>query len=325
MGKKRVDWIDYAKAVGILAVIAGHVGFGEVFSHFIHFWHMPIFFIITGYLTKSRVNSNFFDETKGKVKSLILPYVSVGLLNTIVWIVKYKPAKVDIQERVTNLLWINTSRLPIATAIWFLTCMFFAWVIFYAVSKIKNIPIRMILFITIAACGMVCSQNDIVFPYGINQACVAASLMAIGHILQKSNILEEENGKSKQIVIFGLIGGGIGMINGPVNMRYNSYGNIVMFYFSAVTMSCMIFVIVKYLRYAPRIIMNTMKKIGENSIIYLCFNQIAIFFVGSVITRIFHIENALLHHGIVFCVVVCLLCILSEIILRTPVKVIFKK
>lgn len=51
IAKKRVAWIDGVKSIGILAMIAGHIWpSGTLFDKFIHVWHMPIFFFLSGYL-----------------------------------------------------------------------------------------------------------------------------------------------------------------------------------------------------------------------------------------------------------------------------------
>ena len=44
---------DILKGLGILLMIMGHVGFGELFSKYIHAFHMPLFFLISGYFYKT--------------------------------------------------------------------------------------------------------------------------------------------------------------------------------------------------------------------------------------------------------------------------------
>jgi len=42
-------WIDRLKGIGIITVVLGHTG--NEFTHHYFFWfHMPLFFIISGYL-----------------------------------------------------------------------------------------------------------------------------------------------------------------------------------------------------------------------------------------------------------------------------------
>lgn len=42
--------VDSLKGVGIIAVVAGHI-YTEPFARLVFLWHMPLFFLISGYLT----------------------------------------------------------------------------------------------------------------------------------------------------------------------------------------------------------------------------------------------------------------------------------
>lgn len=49
--KVRENWIDWAKSIGIMLVIMGHYGMGDkIYGTFIYAFHMPLFFIVSGYL-----------------------------------------------------------------------------------------------------------------------------------------------------------------------------------------------------------------------------------------------------------------------------------
>lgn len=71
----RKVWIDISKGVGIILVVIGHVVSEKSIAHrYIYMFHMPLFFIISGYLfneTKVRTFSSLFI---GKVKRLMVPF-----------------------------------------------------------------------------------------------------------------------------------------------------------------------------------------------------------------------------------------------------------
>lgn len=52
MLKKRIEWIDIAKAYGIIAVVFGHALASGTTTNIIYWWHMPLFFIIGGFFLK---------------------------------------------------------------------------------------------------------------------------------------------------------------------------------------------------------------------------------------------------------------------------------
>ena len=44
----RNDSIDIFRCFGILLMILWHIGFGDLFDHYIHAFHMPMFFVVSG-------------------------------------------------------------------------------------------------------------------------------------------------------------------------------------------------------------------------------------------------------------------------------------
>lgn len=52
MIQNRVQWIDAAKGIGIFLVVYGHSMAPQ--NHYVYLFHMPLFFIISGYLFNSR-------------------------------------------------------------------------------------------------------------------------------------------------------------------------------------------------------------------------------------------------------------------------------
>lgn len=56
--KKRILWVDYAKCIGIIAVVAGHAINNvsgkslDVAYNAIYWWHMPLFFMMGGFFLK---------------------------------------------------------------------------------------------------------------------------------------------------------------------------------------------------------------------------------------------------------------------------------
>lgn len=46
----RVESIDVLKGIGILFMVLGHMHFSVIFIHYVYAFHMPLFFLISGYL-----------------------------------------------------------------------------------------------------------------------------------------------------------------------------------------------------------------------------------------------------------------------------------
>lgn len=63
--------IDIMKAIGIIAMIIGHCGAPEVIEDFIFSWHMPLFFLVSGYFFKPK---SLGDSLRQNIRSLVIPY-----------------------------------------------------------------------------------------------------------------------------------------------------------------------------------------------------------------------------------------------------------
>lgn len=71
---KRENWIDWAKAICIYLMVAGHSNISSTFHGFIYLFHMPVFFIISGIL--------FHDKKwMDLVKMTFIPMLFFNLVN----------------------------------------------------------------------------------------------------------------------------------------------------------------------------------------------------------------------------------------------------
>ena len=88
MTTKRINWIDWAKCIAITMVVFGHIP--EPKRSFLPFYictfHIPLFFFISGYLTKTRLN---IKEELYKCKhSLIIPYFLYNIIFYPYWAIR---------------------------------------------------------------------------------------------------------------------------------------------------------------------------------------------------------------------------------------------
>lgn len=76
----REIWADNAKAIGIFLMVLGHNALANdgVFD-FIYSFHMPLFFILSGYFSSAK-QELFLPYLKKNVKALLVPYVVFYLL-----------------------------------------------------------------------------------------------------------------------------------------------------------------------------------------------------------------------------------------------------
>lgn len=85
----RINWIDWGKAIAITMVVFGHIPMeaDNFLLRYITIFHMPLFFFISGYLTKTgrpikTLNSKY-------MTSLVYPYIIYNVVFYPYWLIRY--------------------------------------------------------------------------------------------------------------------------------------------------------------------------------------------------------------------------------------------
>ena len=73
----RLPWLDMARGIAMLFIIIGHCdGLPQIMRHAIFSFHVPLFFILSGYVYKKKEKS-----IRKDLKQLMIPYViTVGIV-----------------------------------------------------------------------------------------------------------------------------------------------------------------------------------------------------------------------------------------------------
>lgn len=83
--KKRLDWIDVAKGICMLSIIAGHMGQLKDL-HWIYVYHVPAFLVLSGYTFKETPQNA--DYLRKSFKRLMIPYFI-----TCLFVIAFDPVK----------------------------------------------------------------------------------------------------------------------------------------------------------------------------------------------------------------------------------------
>lgn len=178
-------------------------------------------------------------------------------------------------------MFINTDGLPIAGVLWFLTSLFFVDLIYFVIESQDRID-KHLLVIVITLTGLFLPRF-IRLPWALDTSFVGIGLYHIGHLLK-------EHKKSEKVLssFYGLIlvGGGfiLAFLNGYINVREGTYSNVVIFLIVSVIMIIGLYILIKNIKcFIPNKLRNELIFIGENSIVYVCFNQIVIIAITKVL------------------------------------------
>lgn len=81
---QRKNWIDWAKSIGILLVVMGHSQYSnQLVTNMIFMIHMPLFFVISGYLFKITKYKSLIELSIDSWKTLIVPYLLFNFISAL--------------------------------------------------------------------------------------------------------------------------------------------------------------------------------------------------------------------------------------------------
>ena len=79
--KSRNNYISVTKAIGIILMVVGHSGCPSAIGRFIYIFHMPLFFVCSGFFFREATNkTSLMSFYKKRIKGLYLPYLKWSLL-----------------------------------------------------------------------------------------------------------------------------------------------------------------------------------------------------------------------------------------------------
>lgn len=171
-GGQREYWIDVCKGMGIILVLLAHAIKKECILWIaINQFHMPLFFVISGYLYTGR--DKIFTFVYKKLKGLYIPYLISSLIMYAIF-VRIGQEPFSVTELVKILIMYRTG--PLLGALWFLRVLFWASIIYDCFNRIISKKALFFLSIILLTIGV-----HISLPLRLSNILVAIGFMAIGN------------------------------------------------------------------------------------------------------------------------------------------------
>lgn len=161
--RKRLDYLDMAKGIGILLVVIGHLQGKDIFAlspyilpvcTWIFSFHMPLFFIISGMLIhhKKDLEKDLKVLVKKRVRGIMIPYFCFSACYISVVLYALIIERSIVPGTLFVNLWYVLSTYGMSV-LWFLPTLFFGELLFLAVSKNRSIKISVavLLLLTVLA------------------------------------------------------------------------------------------------------------------------------------------------------------------------------
>lgn len=256
----RIEWVDIARGIAIIFMVAGHSSIPEYLSKYIWSFHMPLFFVVSGLFFDIDKVGSFKNLLIKRLRTLFVPYwFFTFIVMAGYWGTEYfKP--VQLIEGWTGY------------ALWFVPVLFFADLLFYPIAKLKRAwLISAVVLIT--AVGYILSQYHIRLYFKLDVVPFALFFIAFGYTF-KSFIFN--NRPNTLIIIFiGLVTITFSILLPQLDMAKNDFGWIILNLTNALLGIYFIFSISKYLSCASKLWpIRFIDYYGRNSLFVMAFSQL---------------------------------------------------
>lgn len=258
----REDWIDILKGIGIILVVIGHISIGNSLVKWIYSFHMPLFFILSGYVFgRGKKQYTFVKFAEKRTKSILVPFVVFRILLIIYWLI--------IESHFRNLD---------LGPIWFLIVLYIVELISYVI--LEKVPLYLNCVFIIGMFIMlyyILWQESIIIGWKAWTVRIINAFIwyVIGAVVGKlqvqwKKIVEIERNKKIFILLcLLLISIWSGMSNSLVSMWSNCFGNYQLWIIANISGSLFVAFLCKWIIIKSRVL----QWYGRNTIIILATHE----------------------------------------------------
>lgn len=202
---ERKEWIDYLRGVGVILILLGHSLVPQKINAWIYGFHMPLFYIISGYLhdRDKWAEKGFQKFVRTRFKNYVIPYI---IWCTICFAASIPVLLYTFRERnqlgtavLQNIGWIMTSlqtgdtNLPqLCMPLWFLLSIFISSLVLYGMLCLDWKKQILTCFAFIVFNYILNKMNYPVFPWHIDVSLIGAIFMLIGYYFRKLDLLSKK-------------------------------------------------------------------------------------------------------------------------------------
>lgn len=318
---KRLDYVDVCKWLGISLVIFGHMKMPNEVLQWIYAFHMPLFFVLSGYTYRAqRIDKEFLMK---KIKTIYVPFLLFALIFC--------------RGEMSSWAYIaygSRNALDMAgtyTVLWFLPCFFAAVLVFSSLMNIGNRSKHKVWILAAGvavmlagakACEMLKGGLPMIAKYGyplnFDMALVGAVFMVAGYYFRQ--MIDWINTQRQWLLIVTVVAlfavtGFTAFMNLPeslnpacahVEMSVGAFGNWGLFFANALMMS-MALIGLSVLVDKWIIRKNLLLFIGQNSLTILCVHGTILLVASKVLPKMGLVgvdDMSLMLQGIVSYVIV---------------------
>ncbi len=287
--KKRVGFIDVARGIAIISIVLGHLDVSGI-NRVVYTFHLPIFFLITGYFISEK--GRISDFIKKKARTLLVPYlITCAVMILLAMGIGFSAGgfyglKAAIREWGLATLCGsgNTYEKPFYIknigALWFLWATFWGSILMRIALKFRGGQRVLFVAATVVLGYLSCSLFWL--PFSMQRGCCALLFMYIGYLCkQEKDTFNSLSKETKFFFLFAAVVVWLDFIKG-----FQGFW-LVIFYFGRGVMDvfaslcacfCLILVSKIIENYLPAI-SGSLEFLGKNSLVMLSVHNVEYHFL----------------------------------------------
>lgn len=264
----RNTWLDIAKGITIILMVIGHTSIPDVLSDFIFSFHMPLFFIASGWTT-NWAKYSICEFAKNKTKNILLPFCIYSII--VLSINRFALGGGDFIE------WIQYGWQ--GYALWFIPVLYLASLIGKLIYSSKNKYTLYGFMIFLVLLGCILSQYKLFLPWTLSSVPFAGFLILLGSELKRFTKWID----SPRWWL--LLGGFIISLSishfWRLDMASNKILPVIPLLIGAVSGTIMIFSLSSYIEKFSKISSRILQAIGRETYVVVAFSQIIIMLMNQ--------------------------------------------
>ena len=254
----RLSWIDITKGLAIILMVIGHAHIPKFASDFIFAFHMPVFFMASGWCTNWS-NYSFKELFVRRCKTLLIPFVVYSILVIIISLI--------IGESLFSLKkgWQGY-------ALWFVPVLFLATLVAKFTVIIRCQLLRILVVLVCLSLGAALSYTHFQLPWALCTVPYAAFLILIGSILKKY-----ESFISKPRLYILAVGLCVVMLISHfwrLDLAFNNITPVIPLTIGAISGAAMLSTIASYIDKGPRHVAHIFQIVGKETFAIMALSQI---------------------------------------------------
>jgi fucose 4-O-acetylase-like acetyltransferase len=193
-----IPFLNVARTLAIFLVVLGHLPISHALYDYINHFHIPVFFLISGYLISEEMGAPFLPWAGKKVRTLLVPYYLFALIALAFWYFVGRKFGDDAasQASLADYFWGMLAAVPTKGCLgfdfplWFLPSLFCAEVLFYGIHRVAG---RWAFVVSLVGLGIGIGLKEmqvIRLPYGVDVSLFALPFLQVGRWLRQGGRME---------------------------------------------------------------------------------------------------------------------------------------